>query len=322
MRADNSLSRPFRAIGKVPELTARTTWTAERLRLLWFGLTGLGVALWIPYILAFPLALDAHAYFLGKYGELGGGDAYLYSPAFSQAIEPLRWLGWDGFRLVWQGLNLAALAVLAGPLTGLLLFVRPVAFEINLGNIHLLLAAAIVAGFRFPALWSFVLLTKVTPGVGLLWFAVRREWRSLGIALGATAAIAALSFIIDPQAWLGWAGVLAHPGEADGQYLLISAPLEWRLAAAALIVAWGARTDRRWTVLVGAFIALPAVWLAASAMLLGLGRTSARHLEDAARKVRGSIEVPAPVLVEEDLDVVALGHVDVAPRHNALPFAR
>ena len=69
----------------------------------------------------------------------------------------------------------------------------PVSQEILIGNIHLLLAAAIVLGFRWPGTWAFVLLTKVTPGVGLLWFAVRREWRSLGIALGATAAIVAVS---------------------------------------------------------------------------------------------------------------------------------
>ncbi len=48
-------------------------------------------------------------------------------------------------------------------------------------------------GFRYPAAWSLILLTKITPGIGLLWFAVRREWRALAIALGATAAIASVS---------------------------------------------------------------------------------------------------------------------------------
>lgn len=43
------------------------------------------------------------------------------------------------------------------------------------GNIHTLLAIATVLGFRHPAAWTAVLLTKVTPGVGLVWFAVRRE---------------------------------------------------------------------------------------------------------------------------------------------------
>lgn len=235
------------------------------------GLTGLGLIPWLLYIVAFPIAIDAHAYFVGQYGQLGGTDAYLYSPAFSQAVEPLRWLGWDGFRTVWRSLDVAALAVFAGPLTGPLLFLRPVALEVNLGNIHLLLAAAVVAGFRWPAAWAFVLLTKVTPGVGLVWFAVRREWRQLAIALGATAAIAAVSFVLDPGAWFAWAGVLAAPGQTDAE-LLVTAPLWLRLSAAAALVAWGARTDRRWTVLVGAFLALPAVWLAASAMLVGLTR--------------------------------------------------
>ena len=52
------------------------------------------------------------------------------------------------------------------------------------------MALAIVWGFRHPWTWSFVLLTKVTPAVGLLWFVVRREWRNLGIALGASAVLA------------------------------------------------------------------------------------------------------------------------------------
>jgi hypothetical protein len=79
----------------------------------------------------------------------------------------MAWLGWR-----------RTLLVLAFP---------PVALELYHGNIHLLLAAAIGLGLRYPWTWAFVLLTKVTPGVGLIWFAVRREWRQLGIALGVTA---------------------------------------------------------------------------------------------------------------------------------------
>ena len=67
------------------------------------------------------------------------------------------------------------------------------AMEVAGGNVSLLLAVAIVVGFRWPAAWALVLLTKITPGIGLLWFAVRREWRHLAIALGATAAIVAVS---------------------------------------------------------------------------------------------------------------------------------
>ena len=31
-----------------------------------------------------------------------------------------------------------------------------------------------------------MLFTKITPAVGLVWHAVRREWRSLGVAAGVT----------------------------------------------------------------------------------------------------------------------------------------
>jgi hypothetical protein len=64
--------------------------------------------------------------------------------------------------------------------------------EIWGGNIEVLVALAVVLGFRWPAAWSFILLTKITPGVGLLWFAVRREWRSLAIVAVATGGIAAV----------------------------------------------------------------------------------------------------------------------------------
>ena len=60
---------------------------------------------------------------------------------------------------------------------------------------------AIVLGMRWPAAWAFILLTKISPGVGLLWFAVRREWRNLAIALGVTSAIAAVSFVLAPNLW-------------------------------------------------------------------------------------------------------------------------
>ena len=95
----------------------------------------------------------------------------------------------------WTALLLAAVRFLTGPrlLAAGLLFPFA-AMEVAGGNVSLLLAAAIVLGFRWPAAWSIVLLTKITPGIGLLWFAVRREWRSLAIALGATAVIAAVSF--------------------------------------------------------------------------------------------------------------------------------
>jgi hypothetical protein len=114
-----------------------------------------------------------------------------------------------------------------------------------------------------------VLLTKVTPGVGLLWFAVRREWRSLGIALGVTAVIASVGVALAPDLWVEWVRSMSVTGASVGPNQ-VPVPLAVRVVAAAALVAWGARTDRRWTVVVAAMLALPTLWTHGFAMLAGI----------------------------------------------------
>jgi hypothetical protein len=142
--------------------------------------------------------------------------------------------------------------------------------ELEVGNIHFLLAAAVYIGMRYPAVWAFVLLTKVTPGVGLVWFLVRREWRSLAIALGATALIVGVSFVMVPGHWVDWIGSLVGNARQQWPYPLFPVPLAVRLVAAAALIAWGARTDRRWTLIVGTTLAIPTLWPANLAMAVGL----------------------------------------------------
>jgi len=163
---------------------------------------------------ALPSGMDARCYWVPSladpYLHSNWLDqiAYTYSPAFLQLLEPIRLLPWQVFMAAWAAILMAAMAYMTGPrliLLGLAFFGL---MEIWGGNIEMLVAVSIVLGFRWPAAWSFVLLTKITPGIGLLWFAVRREWRSLAIALGATAAVAAVSFVLMPAAWQRWPQVL------------------------------------------------------------------------------------------------------------------
>jgi hypothetical protein len=195
--------------------------------------------------------------------------AYVYSPAFLQLIGPIRWLPWPSFVGAWTAILIGAVWLLAGP-RWFLLGLGLAAMEIAGGNISLLLAVAIILGFRWPATWAFVLLTKVTPGVGLLWFAVRREWRSLGLALLATAMVVATSALAMPAAWLDWIEVLVRNAGRPPTWAAVPVPLAVRLPAAVLLVVWGARTDRRWTVPVASLLALPALWYGSLAMLLAV----------------------------------------------------
>ena len=192
--------------------------------------------------------------------------AFLWSPAAAYAFLPLTWLPEPGPILAFLAIDLAALAVL-GRRWALILLVAfpPVLLELENGNIHLLLALAIWAGLRWPAAWAFVLLTKVTPGIGLIWFAARREWRNLAVAIGLTAAIAAVSFVLTPGLWFDWIQYLQHASAAPPATIL--PPLLVRLPIAAAVAWYAGRTDRAWLIPVAALIAMPSIWIQSLAML-------------------------------------------------------
>ena len=195
--------------------------------------------------------------------------AYPYSPAFAQLVYPLNLLPWPVFVAAWTALLLAAVFFLTGPrllLLGLVLG----AMEIAGGNISLLLTVAIVAGFRYPWTWAFVILTKITPGIGLLWFALRREWRQLGIALGATAAIVAASYLLMPGAWQDWIALLAANTGKGGTWAAVPIPLVIRGPVGVALLIWGAPRNQRWVVPIAAMLALPALWYGSLSMVLGV----------------------------------------------------
>ena len=254
--------------GREIALVGRRVPVTYALAVLAAAATWLFIVAWCePYGRWPGTAMDAHAYWLAPGGSnpysiaaVGTPNAYLYSPIFLQLLWPLRALSWQGFVAAWAFFPLAALAYLTGPrlfLLGLALTFTEVAG----GNIELLIGVAIVVGFRWPAAWSFVLLTKVTPGIGLLWFVVRREWRSLFIALAATAAVVAVSFALQPEAWIHWPQVLtSNTGATKGTWAAVPIPFLFRLPFALVLVVWGARTNRRWTVPIAAMLALPALW--------------------------------------------------------------
>ncbi len=223
---------------------------------------------------------DAYAYwavnpadpYTAPAGALG---AFTYSPVIAVAFAPFGLLPFWQFLWLWTGLLVGTAIWLGGrpvrPILAVFAF-PPVALELYHGNVHLLMAAAIALGFRYPAAWSFVVLTKVTPGVGLAWFLFRREWRALAIALGVTATLAGISYVANPAAWQSWItdSLGATAGGSPLNQFSIPLPLWIRLPAALLVVAWGARTDRRWTVPVAATLALPVLWPSGLAILAAL----------------------------------------------------
>lgn len=216
------------------------------------------------------LGWDCRAYWLsGHHADLYGAapkarDAYLYSPAFAQAIRPLTWLPWTAFAIVWLVLTTAALSWLLRPLgwawgVPAFLVCVPALF---IGNVDALYAVILVLGFRRPGLWCFPLLTKIAPGsVGLAWFAARREWRKLATALAWTAGIIAVSVIFTPVPWWQWFHFLArHRGAGDNAWALI------HFIGAVVVFVIAVRTDRTWLLAPAMVLASPVLtslsWIA------------------------------------------------------------
>ena len=229
------------------------------------------VALFRPTI-----AGDAHAYWMVDLSDpytrpIATQDAFTYPPPAALFFASLRavTLQFEVFQALWTLLIGFALLWLTGP-WALAFLVIPVVFsDLYLGNIHILLGAAVVASLRWPAAWAIPLLTKPTCGVGLLWFLARGEWRRFGTALAMTAVLALLSALIAPDLWPKWIAYVQATGVSPdvGVAHWIAVPLLVRLPAAALLVVWGARTNRPWTLPTAAMLALPVLWLVGLAML-------------------------------------------------------
>jgi hypothetical protein len=268
-------------------------WTPLRLRALRHGLwfTAALFALYgVGIILDSGVGLDAHAYWSAwRHGHTlysaapEQRDAYLYSPAFAQAIWPLTLLPWAAFVSLWAIMAAGVYAWLLAPLgrawaIPLLIVCLP---EVAFGNVWSFFALALVLGFRFSAAWAFPILLKLTPGIGLLWFAVRREWRSLGVAVLATACIAGLSLAIAPHLWIDWFRLLVHPEQFKNPSrevlrVMLHVPLSLHLLIgiplSVAVTIHAARTDRKRLLPLAMMLAAPVWGLNAFALLTAIPR--------------------------------------------------
>lgn len=272
-------SRTSQGVSSIRTETGRQRWDARRLAR--DGLVVVALILdvfvvWI-WVTGVPFLWDAKSYFGldlshlydSAVTSLDAPQGFRYSPAIAQLLVPIGVLPLPVFAAVVVGANLAALLGMGRRRVWALLLVPPVLMELWTGNIHILMAAAIYFGFRFPALWSFLILTKVTPGIGVFWFALRREWSSLAAALCATGAIAGASFLLAPHLWVQWVDALRSMSALPSIGDLGASTMLIRLVVSGLLLLWAAPRNARWALPLVALLALPTVWPVSWALLAG-----------------------------------------------------
>jgi hypothetical protein len=276
-----------------PAFAMRVRPAIERLRAeasqrqrLFLALTLAGMAAAVVWFIAStPDGRDAHAYYVADLDHLysrvtGSPDAYVYPPLLAELAQPLRALPWPAFMALVRLGNIAALGIAAGPFSGPLLLTLPIRDDIGFGNINLWLGLLVVAGLRWPALWSGVLLTKITPGVGLLWFVGRRDWRGLAIAVGTTVLVAAVAVVLAPRAWSDWLAFITAPASSDPRGLLGGTFLPLRLVVGTLLALWAGYRNQAWALVLASMIAVPLLWPGTFAMLTPLVWLLWRHRRD------------------------------------------
>ena len=219
-----------------PEPDPGGRWKRQRLVLVPLAAIGavlLTVIVWIYW----RNPGDAFAYWLAAIRLVAGEPVYVtgeaafapyayhYPPPLAQVLAPftlvvpaiayviayravLLLVTWElaGRRMLWM---LALIAFL------------PVALELRFENVNLLMALGIVYGLgRWPWLFAVGAVVKVSPGLGIIYLALRRRWRDAFVSSVVGVAIVAVSYVLDPGLWREFLDAMGDRATITGNSLL------------------------------------------------------------------------------------------------------
>lgn len=159
--------------------------------------------------------------------------AYHYPPPLAQVLGPLTVVvPAVAYAVIYRALMLLALWEIAGrsmlKMLALLAFI-PVAYALRVENVEIFMAVGIVLGLRrWPWLFTIGALIKVSPGLGLVYLALRRRWRDLWVSVLVGAAIVGVSFALAPDLWRAWLDAITGRADMIGNSLV---PLPYSVRA-------------------------------------------------------------------------------------------
>jgi len=212
--------------------------------------------------------------------------AYWYPPPLAQVMAPLTsFLSADAFAVAWTALLLVCLWWLAGRnvlvALALIAFI-PVAVELRVRNVHLVIAVLAVLALRRSSLfWIPAAALKITPVLGLAYLAAAQRWRETLVAGMAGLAVLVLSLVVAPGAWQSFVDVVGLRAGADGGSVF-PIPFAARFAVGAVLAVMAGRlalrasaasTSPRWAetlLIVGLTVANPTLWVTALSLLVAI----------------------------------------------------
>jgi Glycosyltransferase family 87 len=212
--------------------------------------------------------------------------AYWYPPPMAQVMAPITSVvSADAFAVAWTALLLVCLWWLGGRnvLVALALIAfLPVAVELRVRNVHLVIAVLAVLALRRSSLfWIPAAALKITPVLGLAYLAAAQRWREAILAGLAGLAVLAVSLVLAPSAWQQFVDVVGLRAGADGGSVF-PIPFGVRfIVGAALVVVAGRLALRatrdgaspRWAetlLIVALTIANPTLWVTAMSLLVAI----------------------------------------------------
>jgi hypothetical protein len=282
---------------------------------LWWGLNAAAlvvVAVVLVQVIRRPWHDDTYAFWDAWHDgvlyppEWRPESLYVYSPAFAQAFYPLGELPWRWVHAGWAVLQAVALVWMLRPVGAVLALAWPwplivgtgtaVFGSLNNGNPMILAAAAITLGLtRWPGAFAFLFLTKISAGVGVLYFVVRRDWHKVAVAAATTGVIVLVSAVIAPNLWVDWIrlliGAAGSAGGADAmaKEQFMPLPLLVRGTLGLVVVVIAGLRGLPWLVPLGSFLALPDIHLSGYAVLTAVPAVWLRTRRRAGDQARDSV---------------------------------
>jgi hypothetical protein len=279
-----------RAIARLQEFDwARLSLAAAILLGAVFGMAQVAGTLAVPMDFASYWRADVAQLYVASWDD--PALTYVYPPPMAQLLAPLHVIplavaivAWTtmSFACLWYCLREWTLPVVAVGTVSLLLprdnllasvLSGPMS-AVLLGNVNIVIAAAIVAAIRRPEWWAIAAVLKVGTGIGIVWHPARGEWRGFIRVVGLLALIGGASFALAPSLWVDWLSFVIHNPHGSRLVPVVGPPLWTRIIAAIALTVYAARTDRAWLLPIACAIANPAIYSARTLTAVGCGAVS------------------------------------------------